>query len=302
MPSADEVIDSIAGCLLGGAIGDALGGPHEGMSAPVFVNMDAPMQLSDDTQLTLATCEAIIETNRVDPATIAAQFVVWFRQRRLTGVGASTLKALQELAAGQHWALAGAKGDRAAGNGAAMRIAPLSFFCNPALEDDRILIRDVCRITHHNEEAYVAALAGLVAIRYAAYDSDSDMRRLPGIVAAQLPDSVTRDRLNEIAGGEPPTIPQIADRYGTTGYAGDTVPLAIVGAAQSGALDFEQILHDLIACGGDTDTIASIAGQIVGARHRFSKLPKHLVERVPRYASIVDLAESLGRMACNARS
>ncbi len=302
MDPADTMYESIVGCILGGAIGDALGGAYEGQSAPITVNFSNSMQISDDTQLTLATCEAIIETHRIDPVTIAAQFVVWFKQRRLTGGGASTLKALQELAAGQHWALAGAKGDRAAGNGAAMRIAPLSFFCNPANEDDRILIRDICRITHHNEEAYVAALAVLVAIRYAAFDDESLMRRLPSTVAAQLPDSVTRDRLKEIAGGDLPTIPQMADRYGTTGYAADTVPLAIVGASQLGALEFEQILHDLIACGGDTDTIASIAGQIVGARVGCEDLPRHLLETVPAVDSIIEIAESLNRLAHDARS
>src|SRR5262245_24138963 len=66
------------------------------------------------------------------------------------GLGSSTLKALRDLSAGAHWALAGARGEYAAGAGAAMRIAPLAFLLDPASADDRVLIRDVARITHHS--------------------------------------------------------------------------------------------------------------------------------------------------------
>ena len=45
-----------------------------------------------------------------------------------------------------------------------MRIAPLAFFLDPEDAGDRQLIRDVCRITHHNEEAYVGALAVVTAV------------------------------------------------------------------------------------------------------------------------------------------
>ena len=51
--------DQILGCILGGAIGDALGGPHEGKRPPVEISDNDEWRLSDDTQLTLATCEAI---------------------------------------------------------------------------------------------------------------------------------------------------------------------------------------------------------------------------------------------------
>src|SRR5262249_56987659 len=86
----------------------------------------------------------------VSPAAIADHFAHWFRQGRVTGVGASTLKALRDLAAGAHWALAGRKGERGAGNGAAMRVAPLAFCLDPEEPEQRTALRDVCRVTHHN--------------------------------------------------------------------------------------------------------------------------------------------------------
>lgn len=296
MPPNPNTAETTATCLLGGAIGDGLGRPHEGQPPPIQLNFDAPLHLSDDTQLTLATCEAIVEAERVDPAAIAARFVHWYRQRRLTGLGASTLKAIIELAAGQHWALAGAKGDRAAGNGAAMRIAPLAFFCEPDDDDDRALIRNVCRITHHHEEAYAAALAVVAAVRHAALDRTAPMRNLPSVVAAKLPDSVTRDCLREIATVDTPTIQEFADRYGTTGYAADSVPLAIVAASHIDGLGFEAMLRALINCGGDTDTNASIAGQIAGARLTRSRLPANLARSIAETTDVERLAGALAAL------
>jgi ADP-ribosylglycohydrolase len=42
-----------------------------------------------------------------------------------------------------------------------MRIAPLAFVPSA----DRVVIRDAVRITHHNDEAYLGALAVVLAIR-----------------------------------------------------------------------------------------------------------------------------------------
>ena len=51
--------DPILGCILGGAIGDVSGEPYENRWTPPDISDDYPWQISDDTQLTLATCEAI---------------------------------------------------------------------------------------------------------------------------------------------------------------------------------------------------------------------------------------------------
>src|SRR5919205_386958 len=146
--------DQIIGAILGGAIGDCMGGPYEGSPRPRRVDFQHVWKISDDTQMTLATCEAITESRRVDPAVIAATFSHWYRNSRITGMGAATYKALSELSQGGHWAVVGMKGDRAAGNGAAMRIAPLAFCLDPTDYRARRVLRDVCRITHHHEEAY----------------------------------------------------------------------------------------------------------------------------------------------------
>ncbi|HEX4946114.1 MAG TPA: ADP-ribosylglycohydrolase family protein [Blastocatellia bacterium] len=276
-----EKNDKIFGCLLGGAIGDAFGGAYENQLPPIDLTKARDWRLSDDTELTLATCEAIIEAKgHIEPARIAARFAAWHQAGRITGMGASTLKALTELAAGGHWALVGRKGERAAGNGAAMRIAPLAFFLAPQDTAARQIIRDVSRITHHHEEAYAGALAVVAAIRAALEGTWTGKQNLMELVIEVLPDTSVRDRLSEFAKLDLP-IADAAQRFGNSGYVVESVPLAIYGAQQVENLGFAMMLKTLIAAGGDTDTIASMAGQIAGALLGQQDLPNEWLARLP---------------------
>ena len=282
--------ERIFGCLIGGAIGDAFGGAYENQLPPINFAKARDWRLSDDTQLTLATCEAIIKAGgSIEPARIAARFAAWHRAGRVTGMGASTLKALTELVAGGHWALVGRKGERAAGNGAAMRIAPLAFFLDPQNPQDKQIIRDVSRITHHHEEAYAGAIAVVAAVRAAFDGTWKGEQNLLGLVIDVLPDTSVRDRLITLATLDLP-IAEIATRFGSSGYVVESVPLAIYGAQQTATLGFAQMLCELISAGGDTDTIASITGQITGTLLGQPELPGDLLARLPEQEFIVSMA------------
>ena len=274
--------DRITGCIVGGAIGDALGNPYEGQRGPVRVDFGDDWRFSDDTQLTLATCEAVTETRAVTAASIAKKMAEWFRDGRITGLGASTFKALSELNLGGHWALVGRKGEMAAGNGAAMRIAPLAFCLNPESGTHRQTIRDVCRITHHNDEAYAGALVVITAIRMAAQDKWTGKRNMICHVADTLPDSRVRDRMQEVAQmAETASLADIALEFGCSGYVVETVPLALCGALLFESRGFDVALMEIVSVGGDTDTIAAIAGQIMGAACGRKSLPDDLINRLP---------------------
>lgn len=244
-----------------------------------------PWKVSDDTILSLATTRAIIRAGRVDPAEIASEFVHEFRKNGIPGLGASTLKALTDLKAGAHWALAGRKGERAAGNGAAMRVAPLAFFLDARDDDDRRTIRDVCRITHHNDEAYVGALAVLLAMQ-TPLDVLRPQETLSEI-AAELPDTNVRDALCKLA--ELPvgfTAAAAASTVGTSGYVAESVPFAVAVACS--AQDLSTAILDAVSCGGDTDTTASIIGQILGAHGH--QTPQEWLARLPARDEIVSTA------------
>jgi len=272
--------DKITGGLVGGALGDAIGAHFEGKPAGIEFVIPSTLQITDDTQLTIATCEAILERRQVDPESIAQHFLRWYRQRKIRGIGSSTLKALTDLDAGGHWALVGAMGEQAAGNGAAMRIAPIAYLLDPDQFDDRRLIRDVCRITHRHDEAYLGGLVIVRAIRHVLLHGMIDATVIRQL-AESLPDSQIRDRLVEYS------TPQFrfetaVKNFPTTGFVVDTVPLAILAAVEvaTGSISFLQMIEKIALCGGDTDTIGSLFGQIHGTQMGLNQLPLHVFEQI----------------------
>ncbi|HQR42067.1 MAG TPA: ADP-ribosylglycohydrolase family protein [Gemmatales bacterium] len=275
--------DQILGCILGGAIGDAHGAAVEGLPPG---STTSSLYLTDDTQLTLATCESLTHCRKVDPAHIAATMLAWHRKRRLTGLGASTLKALQDLDAGGHWALSGRKGDQAAGNGAAIRIAPLSFLVDPQTDDCWRIFRDVSRITHYHDEA----CAGAYAIVHAIHEAQKGELHL-GHIAAKLPDTSVKDRLLAYAEQDPGfTLLQAASQFGSSGYVVESVPLALFAASKVTQLGFVEMVKQVIYLGGDTDSNASMAGQVAGVLLVKSGLPQSMINALPELDHTLQIA------------
>src|SRR5215217_2031174 len=62
-------MDHVRGCIIAGMIGDAMGGPFEGQPGPLRFQEHTAWSISDDSQLTLAICESIIEVGKVSPET-----------------------------------------------------------------------------------------------------------------------------------------------------------------------------------------------------------------------------------------
>ncbi|MBC8084333.1 MAG: ADP-ribosylglycohydrolase family protein, partial [Hymenobacter sp.] len=192
---------------------------------------------------------------------------------RLTGLGASTLKALRELRAGGHWSQVGRLGDYGAGNGAAMRMAPFAFWPHYT----RAQLHEFCCITHRNADAYAGALAVVLAVRAVLAGHWSGAGSLLDRLVPDLPDTRVRDRLLEIQAlpGQP-TVAEVA-RLGTSGYVVDSVPFALFCASQVPRLGFTAVLSAVVAAGGDTDTNASLAGQVAGAWLGQQGLPAELL-------------------------
>lgn len=274
--------NALLGCLAGGALGDAIGGVSE----------RGRICLSDDTQLTLATCEAIEGEGPPDPHRVATRFLAWYRERRLIGIGASTAKALRDLEAGAHWASAGARGERAAGNGPAMRAAPLAFVLEPVDDAHRRTIRDICRITHHSEEAYAGALAVIAAVRRGVVNPHPTPGEWIRAAADAIPDSVTRDRLRALL-ERTLGIREAASEFGTSGWTADTVPIALLGAEEMCRGDFAEQLQALVAVSEDADTIGAIAGQVAGSALGIDRLPTDLLDSVPGIEDVRAIGQQL---------
>lgn len=283
--------DRIMGCIVGGAIGDYIGAPLEGRTGPLDVSIPERSGITDDTQLTLATCEAILRKGKPDPEEVAKSFCEWFSQRRITGIGSSTLKAMRDISFGAHWALAGATGEMAAGNGAAMRIAPLGFCVDPVSQEGRQVIRDITSVTHRNDEAFAGALAIAIAIATPGFEFIKT-------VLDQLPDSNTADRLRELTSETNVSITDLGIRYGTGGYVAESVPIALLAASRASEMTFTEVLYSVISCGGDTDTTGSMAGQIVGSKVGLSGIPEELAKLPFGPEPIIDLAHDFADFIC----
>ena len=108
-----------------------------------------------------------------------------------------------------------------------------------------------------------------------------------------LPDSRVRDRLTSI--GTPlPSVEEYAKRFGTTGYVVDAVPLAVVAAIQT--TDILDSIEQIVRCGGDTDTVAALCGQMVGAAQGSQSLPLKIVDQIDAAVLIRETAGTLAGM------
>lgn len=292
--------DRIKGCLVGGALGDSIGSYYELQKEVSYVDFDIITGITDDTQLTLATCESILESKAVLPGHIAQKFLEWYNKGKLIGLGSSTLKALRDLQIGAHWALSGRTGEYAAGNGAAMRIAPLAFFLS--ISDDRPVIRDVCFITHKNDEAYVGCLSILYALEAVIHNKWKNDMSLLKLITPHLPDTLIRDNLLKLQENPFLSIKEASLLIGCSGHVVESVPLAIFAAQKIQESNFEIILTEIIRCGGDTDTNASIAGQIMGCYVGYSNIPHELIARFEKLNESNYIMEIARKMVINVNS
>jgi len=76
-----------------------------------------------------------------------------------------------------------------------------------------------------------------------------------------------------------------------------SVPFAIYSATKIKALSFKEVLSAIVCCGGDTDTNASMAGQIIGASLGWEALPPELVQsfmEIDESSHLLNIADKLG--------
>lgn len=267
--------------IIGGSVGDACGSFYE--NKPIgtpYIEYDNWI-LTDDTELTLSTIRSIIRVGAFDIHDMANEYLSAYQNKKLVGIGASTLKALRDLEAGMPPYLSGRKGEFAAGNGAAMRVAPLCAIYDPCNDDDRKKIREFCFMTHVNDEAYCGALALMGAIL-----GDAPVQSAIDTTF----DSKARDVLISLIDMDEP-IATVAQKIGNSGFTPESVPLAIYAASIISQIGFKQVIIEICRCGGDADTIASIAGQIMASN---GFLPDDdWLEKLPKRDEIMQLGMQL---------
>ncbi|MBD0304226.1 MAG: ADP-ribosylglycohydrolase family protein, partial [Tolypothrix sp. T3-bin4] len=138
-----ELIQRYRGCLLGLAVGDALGAPLEFRQPGSFTPIEdmvgggsfdvMPGQWTDDTSMALCLAESLIEQQGFNPANQLQKYVQWLRGGHLSSIdtcfdiGNTTLDALMKFEKTQE-PYCGSTDPRSAGNGSIMRLAPVPLF------------------------------------------------------------------------------------------------------------------------------------------------------------------------------
>lgn len=304
------MLERFEGCLTGLAIGDALGMPVEGLPPESirkrYGKVDdflpaphrglGPGQFTDDTQMMLIHAESIVEKGRVDPEDLARRFVRWLMEENPRGIGHTTLKAILRLKQGASWRESGEEGEFAAGNGVAMRIAPvglLNAWTPERLKED---VEKAGIITHRNPEALKGGLA--VAYAVARLASGADHKGLLEDVCEFVGPCRVTDNLRKAGEFLNRKIePEQALRIlGTGGYVVETVASAFYCFLLTPE-DFKASVITAVMGGNDADTTAAITGALSGALNGLSAIPGQWVERVEQSNYIRSLARSIYELA-----
>ena len=291
-----------AGSLLAAACGDCLGAAYEGYSGTDLAEAyyDGRFEVgsltmgdwTDDTAMLVATAQSIAECGRVDGEDLARRYLAWFEAGG-RGIGRATYHAMKRLQTGTAWEEAGEHGEYAAGNGVAMRIAPIGLLHAGRLEGLREDVRNCGIITHRNEEALDGAFAVAYAVALAAV-GELEPETILLQVLDQLQPSRVSDGLSECAhlleAMEPPltALPQLS----LGGAAFETVPTAFYCFLRRPDSVREALVSSIVA-GGDTDTRACIAGALSGAFNGSQRIPPRWRREVPHRAGIEGVAQSL---------
>ena len=299
----DDLRERVVGCVLGLALGDALGAPFEFRRReavpdplPAFeLGWSAlpPGTWTDDTAMARNLWRSLAEHRRLDPADVVGRHLEWFATDP-PDVGNLTRSVLRRLRDGETDAAARYVAERgpevSAGNGSVMYCAPLGAFrvTRPELLHDEA--PKLSAITHWDERCRTACLA--VALATAA------------LVRGTEPGPAVEDAMAAVVdreGGE--ELEYLVVEAGRArridgpdmGFTLFTAGIGLQVAAE--APGFEEGLRRVVALGGDTDTNGAVAGALLGAIHGRVALPPSWLRVLLDRAAIEEEAEALADAA-----
>lgn len=312
VPAIDE--DAVVGCLLGQAVGDALGLPMEGLSprrgGRLYPHLDRHQFFlgrgmgSDDTEHACMTAQALLRSGGdVDrfSRSLAWRLRWWFLSMP-AGIGKATLKACVKLWLGFPPTKSGV---RSAGNGPAMRAAIIGVCCGDREDLLAAFVRASTRLTHTDPRAelgaaIVAAVARAAADRSRPPDPTAVVTRLMAAVPLELAGSLIVSNTAAIPAALETglTVAGFAEsiglRRGVSGYIAHTVPVAVYAFFRHPD-DYRAAVQAVIRCGGDTDTVAAITGALGGARVGKAGIPAEWLRGFADWPRSAAWIERLGR-------
>jgi ADP-ribosylglycohydrolase len=320
--------ERVAGGVVGLAIGDALGYPHEfrtvtqvqkeigpdgitdfvalkdkRFSRPIILGPDHPPgTYTDDTQMSLAVAEALIARGHDGTDALmddmSARFVTWyFSEDNNRSPGAATGSACEKLKAGGHWRESGTENSK--GAGANMRVVPVGLFF-AHLDDVERVARMQAIITHVHPASTAAAAGTAIAAAMFLRGASVDAVRAELEVRIRGEDSA----LDRVLGRLPRALARPAREVLVDIEKGGPLALGeswVAEEALAGALycvakeptSFERAVLLAVNTDGDSDTIATLVGGFMGARLGLQGIPERWRRGVENSAMLHELGARL---------
>ena len=270
---------------LGLAVGDAFGATVEFMTPNEIRHQFAPQhgthrdmigggwlklkagEITDDTEMSLAMGQAILQHNGIQAEAIAESFSAWMRGKP-KDIGNTVRRGIVQYRRTGQTAMPASEHD--AGNGACMRCLPIAL---ATWGQDWGMVAHASRlqahITHHNALSDAGTECVIKLVQSALHGAT--LNELKTIAHALIrPFPVFEYRKNR--------------RENPSGYIVDTLQavfqalfLTTPNAQQT---PFETALIDVVNRGGDADTTGAILGMIAGALYGVESIPTRWLERL----------------------
>ena len=271
--ASETVRQRARAAYLGLALGDALGAtvefmtPHE-IRAAYGIHRQiigggwlklAPGAITDDTQMSLALGQALIDAQGFDCTRIADAFLAWMRAGP-PDIGNACRRGLQRYLV--HGTLEAPPDESTGGNGAAMRCLPIALYTLGFPEEcDRMALAQA-RITHHQKYSDAATLTLARMAQCLLHGGTLASARA-------IADALVANH---------PIFRFVPYPRRASGYIVDT--MQTVFDALFSTESFEACLIRAVNQGDDADTTGAIVGMLAGAFYGESALPNHWVQRL----------------------
>lgn len=271
---------------------------------------DGILQFSDDTAMTRCVVQSLLARASFDGQDMARRFAKEYSQAPDRGYGSGVIQVLKKLASPQlsdvyQPAKAQFSGRGSFGNGGAMRAVPFAL-AFPDLADVKRYTRLGAMLTHSCSLGYNGAVLQAMAVHLSLQGTlewphkfinrlISEMEKLEAEEAARNDARVLKEsefpfcdrlhRVKELIERDNVSIEEVITELGNGIAALHSVPTAIfcvlhclepreglpVPACYGG---LERTMAYSLALGGDTDTIACMAGAIAGAHYGVEVIPE----------------------------
>lgn len=303
MGDAADRADRVGGCLVGLAIGDALGAPLEftsrrevrtrypqGLREMMSSTLWKKGEYTDDTQMALLIAESLLQSKGFEASDLAQRFQTWARTAKDVGIQTRAVVNMAgyvrdpERCSSQYHAT---HPDSSAGNGALMRCAPIALFYLNSPDQLVEVSRASARVTHHDPKAQSSCVILNTWIQAAIGRGVRDARAesIAMLNETELP---AWHRLGQIEDYK-------EDDIKSSGYTVHTLEAAAWSFLTTES--YEEAVIRAANLGDDADTVAAVCGALAGACYGYAAIPLKWRDQLQDEPRIRKMALALGSHA-----